>query len=60
MKQQFLNPHVLPIRDETEQNLIRRPFEPGIQVTTMPPTLKNGVCCIDAQTQNNTKTPYKM
>ena len=45
--------HVRRIRDETEQNLIRRPLNP-VQVTTKPPTLKN---CM--QLQNNTKTPYK-
>ena len=32
--------HVRRIRDETEQNLIRRPLNP-VQVTTKPPTLKN-------------------
>ena len=31
--------HVRRIRDETEQNLIRRPLNP-VQLTTKPPTLK--------------------
>ena len=44
--------HVRRIRDETEQNLIRRPLNP-VQLTTKPPTLKT------ACSTRQHKTPYK-
>ena len=42
--------HVPPIRDETEQNLKRRPLNP-VQVTTKPPTLKK---CMQYKQHKNT------
>ena len=48
----FEIPHVRRIRDETEQNLIRRPLNP-VQLTTKPPTLKT------ACSTRQHKTPYK-